>query len=149
MQQQQKELDDRLSLRELDGIYVDVDAIPSLASKQGLSAERLQEEVEGQLRRAGVEVLPMGHFRTGNPHLQIVVSLSEVQGRTVASRVEVNFVQICFLRRNPTVTFNRARTWSANATVSLGAVAQLVERIRRETTRQVEQFIEDYRQANR
>lgn len=147
--QQQKELDDRLSLGDLDGIYVEVDAIPSLARKQGLSAERLQEDVEAQLRRAGVEVLPMGHFRTGDPHLQIVVSLSEVQGRMVASRVEVNFVQICFLRRNPTVTFNRAQTWSANAAVSLGPVAQLAARIRRETTRQVEQFINDYRQVNR
>ena len=147
--QQQKELDDRQSLRDLDGIYVDVDGIPPLAGKQGLSAERLQGDVESQLRRAGVEVLPMGHFRTGDPHLQIVVSISEVQGRTVASRVEVNFVQICFLRRNPTVTFNRARTWNANTTVSLGPEAQLADRIRRETARQVEQFIADYWQANR
>lgn len=145
----QQELDDRESLRNLDGIYVEVDALPSLALTQGLSPERLQADVEGQLRRAGVEVLPMGAFRTGDPHLQIVVSVSEVQSRMAASRVEVHFAQIVFLRRNPAATFNRARTWNANPAISLGSQAQLVDRIRRDTTRQVEQFIADYRHVNR
>src|SRR5437879_4463243 len=82
------ELDDRESLRDLDGIYVEIGPLPSSATKQGLSAERLKEDVEGQLRRAGVTVLAMGDFRTGDPHLQIVAGISDAQGRMVALRVE-------------------------------------------------------------
>jgi len=144
----QQQLDDRESLRNLDGIYVEVDVIPSLAAVQGFSVERLKEDVERQLRRGGVTVLEMGEFRTGDPHLEIVISVSEVQRRMAASLVEVNFVQICFMRRNPAVTFNRARTWNAKPAISLGAAGQLADRIRRETIRQIDQFIADYRQVN-
>jgi len=143
------EIDDRASLQDLDGIRVDVEALPPLVVKQGLSAERLKADVEGQLRHAGLRILPMGEFLTGDPHLQVVVRVSDVQGSAVASQVELNFVQIVFMRRNPAVTFNRARTWNATARVSLGPAAQLADRVRGETTRQVEQFIADYRQANR
>jgi hypothetical protein len=146
--QQQKALDDRESLRNLDGIYVDVGVIPSLAVAQKLSAEGLKEDVERQLQRANVLVLEMGHFRTGDPHLEVVVTTSAAQNRMVASLVELNFVQICFMRRNPAVTFNRARTWNASATVSLGPAATLASRIRSEVARQVEQFIAAYRVVN-
>jgi hypothetical protein len=142
------ELNDRESLRDLDGIRVEVDPLPSFLARQGLSAETLAADVERQLRGAGVHVLMMGEFRTGDPHLQLVFTVSDVQGHMVASRVEVNFVQICFLRRNPLVTFNRARTWNAAAAVSLGPAAQVATRIRRDLTRQIEQFIDDYRQVN-
>jgi hypothetical protein len=146
--QQQKELDDRESLRNLDGIYVDVGVIPPLAIAQKLSAERLREDVERQLQRGNVQVIEMGHFRTGDPHLEVVVTVSPAQNRMVASLVELNFVQICFMRRNPAVTFNRARTWNAAAAVSLGPAAQLASRIRGDVTRQVDQFIAAYRTVN-
>lgn len=142
------ELDDRESLRDLDGIRIEVDALPSLVATQGLSAERLKDDVEGRLRGAGVKVLPMGAFRSGDPHLHIVVRLSRVEGRMVASQVEVNFVQVVFLRRNPLVTFNRARTWNSGPIVSLGPAAHLAATIRREISRQVDHFIADYRHVN-
>jgi len=142
------ELIDRESLRDLDGIRVEVDPLPSLLTRQGLSAEGLAADVEAQLRRAGVHVLMMGEFRTGDPHIQLVITTSYVQSNMVASRVEVNFVQICFLRRNPLVTFNRARTWNASAVVTLGPAGQAAARIRRDLTRQIEQFIEDYKAVN-
>ena len=144
----QQELDDRNSLTNLDGIRVEVDALPSAVTTQGLSAEGVQAEVESQLRRAGVNVLRMGVFRTGDPLLQVIVRVSEGRSRMVASDVEVNFLQIVFMRRNPAVTFNRARTWTANARVTVGPVAELTDRVRRELTRQVEQFIDDYRLVN-
>ncbi len=144
----QRELDDRLSLSRLDGIFVEVDEIPSLAARQKLSAERLQEDVENQLRRAKVEVLPMGHFRTGDPHIRIAIHVSDVRNRLVASHVEVNFVQIVFMRRDPTVTFNRGQTWNAKSAVVLGPEDQLAVTIRREVTRQIDQFIADYHPVN-
>lgn len=146
--QPQRELDDRQSLRDLDGIYVDVTDLPPLVITQGLSAERLKEDVEERLRRAGVEVLPMGHFRTGDPHVQIAIRVSEPQGRLVASHVEVTFMQICFLRRNPIVTFNRARTWTATSALVLGQVGQLAATIRRDLTSQIDQFVAALRAVN-
>jgi hypothetical protein len=147
---QQKELDDRESLRNLDGIYVDVSVgkIPPTASKE-ITEDRLKAEVERQLERGKVHLLEMGHFRTGDPHIEVVISVSEVQNRIVASRVELNFVQICFMRRNPAVTFNRARTWYAEAVTSLGPAARLGERVRRDLARQVDQFIAAYHTVNR
>jgi hypothetical protein len=142
------EIIDRESLRDLDGIRVEVDPLPSLLTRQGLSADALAADIEAQLRRAGVNVLMMGEFRTGDPHIQLVVTASDVQSNLVGSRVEVNFVQICFLRRNPLVTFNRARTWTASAVVTLGPAAQAAARVRRDLTRQIDQFIEDYKQVN-
>ena len=144
----QQELDDRNSLTNLDGIRVEVDVLPSAITVQGLSTEAVHAEVESQLRRADVNVLRMGVFCTGDPHLQVIVRVSEGRSGMVSSHVEVNFLQIVFMRRNPAVTFNRARTWTANATISLGPVAELTDRVRRELTRQVEQFIDDYRLAN-
>ena len=90
----------------------------------------------------------MGEFRTCDPHLQTVVTVSDVQGHLIASLIEVNFVQICFLRRNPLVTFNRARTWTATAAVSIGPAAATADRIRRDVTRQLDQFIGEYKQVN-
>ena len=144
----QQKLDDRNSLTNLDGIRVEVDALPPAITTQGLSAEGVQAEVERQLRQAGVNVLRMGAFRTGDPHLQIVMRVSETREPIVASHVEVNFLQIVFLRRNPAITFNRARTWTANPTVVLCPAAELASQVRRELTRQVEQFISDYRVVN-
>jgi hypothetical protein len=90
----------------------------------------------------------MGASRTGDPHLYALVTVSDVQGQIIALRVEVHFVQICFLRRNPLVTFNRARTWTATAEVSIGPAAVAASRVRRDVTRQIDQFIEDYKRVN-
>src|SRR5262249_36360373 len=110
--------------------------------------ERLLEDAENQLRRGGVKVLPMGEFHTGDPHLQIVLRTSELQDGRVASQVEVRFIQIVFLRRNPLVTFNRAQTWSANTTISLGRSDQLAPTDQHDMERQHEQFSTDYRHGN-
>ena len=142
------EINDRESLRDLDGVRIEVEPLPPFVIEQGLSAENLAAEIQTQLRRAGVKVLSMGEFRTGDPHLQIVMTVSDVQGQLVASRVEVNFVQICFLRRNPLVTFNRARTWTATTAVSIGPTAGTAARVRRDVMRQIDQFVEDYKQVN-
>jgi hypothetical protein len=142
------EINDRESLRDLDGVRLEMEPLPPFVIKQGLSAERLAAEIETQLRLADVNVFPMGEFRTGDPHLQMVVTVSDVQGHLIASRVEVGFVQICFLRRNPLVTFNRARTWTATAAVSIGPAAATAARVRRDVTRQIDQFIQDYKRVN-
>ncbi len=94
------EINDRESLRDLDGVRLEVEPLPPFVIKQGLSAERLAAEIETQLRR------------------------------------------------NPLVTFNRARTWTATAAVSIGPAAATAARVRRDVTRQIDQFIEDYKRVN-
>jgi len=132
------------SLKDLDGIRVAVDEpLPS-----ALSRDTIKAAVEAQLRAANVKVLGLGDFPTGDPHLRITISASAPRSDLIALAVQVDFVQIVFMRRNPAVTFNRAQTWKADAQVQIVAAAQLSRAVQGELTRQVEQFVQDYRKAN-
>ena len=132
------------SLKDLDGIRVAVDEpLPS-----ALSRDTIKAAVEAQLRAANVKVLGLGDFPTGDPHLRITISASAPRSDLIALGVQVDFVQIVFMRRNPAVTFNRAQTWKADAQVQIVAAAQLSRAVQGELTRQVEQFVQDYRKAN-
>lgn len=139
---------DRASLKDLDGVRVAVEPVPASLESRGVTTAALKTAIESQLRRAGIEVLGQGDFPTGDPHLRVTVSLSQERSRLVACSVQVDFVQIVFLRRNPAVTFNRAQTWKADAQLALVPTGQVADTIRRELTRQVDQFVEDYRAIN-
>jgi hypothetical protein len=137
-------IEDRPSLKDLDGVRVAVEEpLP-----RGLARD-IKQSVEAQLRAAGIKILGLGDFPTGDPHVRVTVSVSGERNGLVAADVQLDFVQIVFLRRNPQVTFNRAQTWKADAQVVLVALPQLAREVQRELARQVDQFIEDYRAANR
>jgi hypothetical protein len=137
-------VEDRPSLKDLDGVRVAVEEpLP-----RGLSRDTLKQSVESQLRAAGIKVLGLGDFPTGDPHLRVTISASAERNQLVAVDVQLDFVQIVFLRRNPQVTFNRAQTWKADAQVTLLAAAQLAREAQRELARQIDQFIADYRAVN-
>jgi hypothetical protein len=140
---QQAQFDDRLSIKDLDGVRVAVeDPLPS-----GFSSAQIVATIEGQLRRAGIRVLGMGEFPTGDPHLRVTVSAAATSG-IAAVDVQVDFVQIVFLRRNPAVTFNRAQTWKAAAQLVMGTASDIMPAVERELARQVDQFVADYRAIN-
>jgi hypothetical protein len=137
-------IEDRPSLKDLDGVRVAVEEpLP-----RSLARDTLKQAVEVQLRAAGIKVLGLGDFPTGDPHLRVTITASSERDGLVAADVQLDFVQIVFLRRNPQVTFNRAQTWKADARIVLGPAAQLAGDAQRELTRQVDQFIEDYRAVN-
>lgn len=136
--------EDRSSLKDLDGLRVAVDD-PVPAS---LSRDSIRQSIESQLRAAKIRVLGLGDFPTGDPHLRVTISVSAPRNGLVALAAQVDFVQIVFMRRNPQVTFNHAQTWKADAQVLLVASNELAREVQRELTRQVEQFVEDYRAAN-
>ncbi len=139
-----QQIDDRASLADLDGVRVVVDdPIP-----RDLSRELMTEAIKSQLREAGIRVLGLGDFPTGDPHMRITVSASTSSSNLAGLFVQVDFVQIVFLRRNPQVTFNRAQTWKAQTQVLLVPSAQLARTVSTEITRQVEQFVAAYRVAN-
>ena len=132
------------SLKDLDGIRVAVDdPVPS-----PLSRDAIKSAIEAQLRGAKIKVLGLGDFPTGDPHVRVTISASAPRNDAVAVFVQVDFVQIVFMRRNPQVTFNRAQTWKADAQVLLVSPSQVTAAIVREISRQVDQFITDYRAAN-
>jgi hypothetical protein len=138
-------IEDRPSLKDLDGVRVAVDEpLP-----RGLARDAIKQAVEMQLRAADIKVLGLGEFPTGDPHVRVTITASGERDGLIAADVQVDFVQIVFLRRNPQVTFNRAQTWKADAQVALVPAAQLAREVQRELARQVDQFIEDYRAANR
>ncbi len=62
--------------------------------------------------------------------------------------VETGFYQIVFMRRNPSVTFNRARTWKAEGHVGLVSSARLAESVKQELSDQIDQFIQAYFKVN-
>jgi hypothetical protein len=134
----------RLSLTDLDGVSVMVEEpVPP-----GFVAEALKTEAEARLKAAGIKLLPPGSYPTGDPHLRLTVGVSSAVGRLVAANVQVDFVQIVFLRRNPQVTFSTAQTWKADAQLLLLPSTELRDGVRRELARQLDQFIEDCRTVN-
>lgn len=131
------------SLKDLDGVRVAVEEpVPP-----PFTGPALRAAVEQQLRAAGVRLLGMGDFPTGDPHLRLTLATA-AQGGLLACDLQLDFVQIVFMRRNPAVTFNRAQTWKADARLLFIAPGDVSGAVRVELERQVAQFITDYRSAN-
>ena len=139
---------DRLSLRDLDGVRVAVEEVPRALQVNGVSRDTLHKAVESQLRRAGITVLNSGEFPVGDPYLDVRITASKETGGFIAYAVEVSFVQIVFLRRNPAATFNKAQTWKAAGAVGLARPARLSASIDEDLSRQIDQFVQAYLSAN-
>jgi hypothetical protein len=90
----------------------------------------------------------MGEFPTGDPHLRLTIPQPAARNGLTAVAVQVDFVQIVFLRRNPQVTFNRAQTWKADGGVIVAAPQAVGDLVLAELDRQVDQFIDDFRAVN-
>jgi len=140
---------DRESLRDLDGVRLEIDELSLATPLKGISSDDLKRTVDLKLGQAGVAVLNQGAYPVGDPYLRVLVATTKDQMGLAAYHVEVDFVQIVFLRRNPSVTFNRAETWKARAATGLVPAARLAEEILRELSGQVEQFISAYNSVNR
>ena len=140
---------DRESLRDLDGVRLEIDELSLAIPLKGISRDDLKRTVDLKLRQAGVPVLKQGAYPVDDPYLRVLVTTTKDQMGLAAYHVEVDFVQIVFLRRNPSVTFNRAETWKARAATGLVPAARLAEAILRELSGQVDQFISAYNSVNR
>lgn len=139
---------DRESLRDLDGVRVAIEA-PSLAFPvKGISVDELQQAAAGRLAKAGIRILNQGAYPVGDPYLRLKVATTDETNGLAAYSVQVDFVQIVFLRRNPAVTFNRAETWKANPRIGLVPTSQLAQAILDELSGQLDQFVAAYRAAN-
>lgn len=138
---------DRDSLRTLDAVRVAVEEVPDHAPK-GLDRDTLLRFVESRLEAAHVTVQQHGEYPVGDPFLRVTLKTTAESHGVIGYRVGVDFLQIVFLRRNPTLTFNRAQTWAANDHMGLTAPGQLVEHVRKDLAEEVDQFIAAYQSAN-
>jgi hypothetical protein len=138
---------DRESLRSLDGVRVAVQDLPAGAPKE-LNKDALREFVESRLVAAHVPLLMPGEYPVGDPFLRVTVKTTAESAGVAGYHVDLEFVQIVFVRRNPMLTFNRAQTWAANAHMGLAARGQLTERVRKDLAEEVDQFIAAYKSVN-
>ena len=96
---------DATALQGLPGFLVITELIPPTAARFGLTGRQLQEEVESQLRQAGIAVLPFEHA-------------TEIPGAPVVH------VAVVLLQDNPalyvfgiTVEVNQQPCWSITAPI--------------------------------
>jgi hypothetical protein len=134
---------ERDSLRDLDGVRVVVESPGGVLDK-----DQLQKVVESKLRAAGIKVQNPGDFPVGDPFLRLRVTTTAETNGIAGYNVELEFLQIVFLRRNPAQTFNSAQTWKAKGQLGLAAGAQLAAKIQQELSAQMDQFIAAYRSGN-
>lgn len=139
---------DRQSLRDLDGVRVSIEPLTAEAGRRGLDGDQLRRAAEDRLRAARITVLGTGDFPVGDPFLRIRVDVSAESHGVVACAVAVDFVQMVFMRRNPAVTFNRAQTWAAPATVELVEPVGVQAAVTTALDRALARFVSDYRAVN-
>jgi hypothetical protein len=134
---------ERDSLRDLDGVRVVVESPGG-----SLDKDQLQKAVESRLRAAGIKVQNPGDFPVGDPFLRARVATTAESNGMVGYSVELEFVQIVFLRRNPALTFNTAQTWKAKGQMGLAPAARLAGMIQQDLAAQVDQFVAAYQASN-
>ena len=139
---------DRESLRDLDGVRIAVEDAPPVLAIRGLSSEDLKNAASAKLQQAGIRVLNQGEYPVGDPYLRVQLTVIKGDKDFTVYNVQVDFVQIVFLRRNPSVTFNRAETWKAKTRMGVVPTGKLPEAILEELSGQMDQFISAYRSVN-
>ena len=139
---------DRKSLRDLDGVRVAIEDLSPAVEAKGFSKDLLRKALESKLEQAGIRVMNAGEFPVGDPFLDVRVTVTKETSRLVGCNVELKFIQIVFLRRNPSVTFNRSETWRAEGHMEIVPSSQLAKKIRQDLADQVEQFIAAFRAVN-
>ena len=139
---------DAESLRDLDGVRVAVEGLSLAVPLKGVSSDELMQAASAKLRQAGVHVFNQGEYPVGDPYLRVQVTTTKEDRGLAGYHVEVDFVQIVFMRRNPSATLNRAETWKARGRMGLVPTARLAEAIQQELSAQLDQFISAYRSVN-
>ena len=139
---------DRESLRDLDGVRVAIEEVSLAFPVTGISADEIKQAAVRKLEQAGIRLLNAGEYPVGDPYLRAQVATSNETNGLAAYFVQVDFVQIVFLRRNPAVTFNRGETWKAHPRLGLVPTSRLARAILEELSAQLDQFLDAYRAVN-
>jgi hypothetical protein len=137
----------RSSLKDVQSFYVSVEPLAAEIEQDGLTQKSIQDDVEIQLRRAGINTVPEKEAFDvpGNPYLYVnshVLNLPATKEYIYSIRV--SFHQNVYSLREPTIIVGAATWSSANI---IGITGNLIK-IRASIKNQVATFIEAYRSVN-
>ncbi len=139
----------RATLRGLPGVGVLVEKLPAELEKEGLRRDRLQKEVEAQLRKAGIKVYSKEECSKipGEPYLYINlnVNIAKTESDLYPYTIDIMLIQKVSLIRDPNrVTY--AVTWSTGGVGSI--TKSIVSQLRENVKEVVEIFIQRFLTEN-
>ena len=138
------------TLRGLKAIYliVEDEKTGRFNPADGLTGDQLRQDTEGKLRAAGVAVIATQAEwlkQAGTPYLHINLNYALTPQLKYSGSVELSLEQEVAIVRDPSIKL-QSRTWG----VSIDAFElDNLQKVRRELAKLVDQFIEDYRNANK
>jgi len=131
----------RESLYGLEGIGVVVECLGQVIEKDGLLTSRLQTDVEEELNRAAIPILPRSEVGPMDPFLYVNVNAHKLNELFFYS-IHVEFHQLVILARDPLIEM-QAPTWNVGSVGSVGS-ANLYQ-IRGAVKEYIKEFISDYK----
>lgn len=132
----------RLTLRGIEEVYVVIESIEPEIENLGLTQAQVRSEVETRLGEANIRVTPDYQGGRAAVYLYVQVMRPEKINRLFYS-ISLSVLQNVVLERDPNVKTN-TDTWRLRV---LG-MSSGMEAIRSDLRSVVDQFIEDFRQAN-
>jgi len=133
----------RESLYGLERVCLVVEGLNPVIEKNGLLTSRLQTDVEEELSKAGIPVLPKERWPTV-PVLYVNVSAHKSDELFFYS-ISVELHQLVTLARDPAIEI-QAPTWNVGSVGSVGS-ANLYQ-IRGGVKKYIEEFISDYKMTS-
>jgi len=124
----------------LKGVCLIVEGLNPVIEKNGLLTSRLQTDVEEELGKAGIPVLPKEGWPTA-PVLYVNVSAHRSDELFFYS-ISVELHQLVILARDPAIEI-QAPTWNVGSVGFVGS-ANLYQ-IRRGVKMHIEEFVSDYK----
>lgn len=136
------------TLRALPGVYFIVENVSPAAEADGLMTDQIRQDVEFQLRRAGIHIMSEREWsRTpGKPFLYVRVSLAK-SGARYAYHLEVQLLQRVRLERYLELAPVQVPTWAAREEIGIIDAEQLQD-VRRYLADQMARFIAAYLAVN-
>ncbi len=129
----------RESLYGLEGVGVLVESLNPVIEKNGLLTSRLQADVEEELGKAGIPVLPRNEIGPTDPLLYININAYKLDELFFYS-IHVEFHQLVILAREPSIEI-QAPTWNVGSVGSVGSMN--LYQIRGAVKEYVKEFIGD------
>ena len=131
----------RESLYGLEGVCVVVEGLDPVIEKNGLLTSRLQTDVEEELSKAGIPVLPRSEVGPMDPFLYVNVNAHKLDELFFYS-IHVELHQLVTLAREPSIEM-LIPTWNVGLVGSVGS-ANLYQ-LRGGVRIYIEEFIGDYK----
>jgi hypothetical protein len=137
----------RITLRGLSGVMVIVENVRDDAEEAGLNTLDLQKEIELQLGKADISVIPHEEWRETGGRPWLYVSINTIKYPTgYFFSLDLQLKQEVSLRRQPSIVTSSA-TWEIGSVGFVGT-ENLHAKVSESVSKFLEEFITDYAIAN-